>query len=615
MPKQLNVWRWRSLALLSLVAWLSLLAPECAYAGRRVALVAGNSAYGVAGLKNPVNDARLMIKVLTGANFEIIPVLDGNRASLIKAIGDFGRRLSEPGSVALFYYAGHGVQVLGDNYLVPVDAAPATTDGVQQQGVPLKLVFDAMRTSQSRLNIVLLDACRDNPFSDTAGGVEDGLAPVVAPSGTIIGYATAPGQIARDGEGDNSPYTAALAANIPTVGATVEDVFRATRLAVRSKTQNAQTPWEHSSLLDEFYFHPKIQRSEDSTARAGLDLSEENRHIEIAAWDKIRSSSDPAVLREFAANYPDGIFADVALLKASRLDSEQKSTPWPVLVTGSIEAGTSKAGGLDGYEKALRLDRHDAPLEDLAEAVKLYQAASLAGVIPAQLKLAQAFDQGRGIGKDLVAARTWYRSASEAGDAEAKAALGTMFEFGEGGEKNVAEALSLYNAAAAAGNASALANLGYLFAEGKGVARDMRKARSYYEQAADKGSARAKYNLALLNLKDTSQAGGVAQALQLLSAAAGQNHAPSLRQLASLYDEGRGVARDPELAARYLLLSLKAGQAKHQLPKVDAWSWRLTTRREVQRQLTRQGFYKGFAHGVFDKRTRTALVLASRASP
>lgn len=566
-----------------------------------MALVIGNGAYSGSQLKNPRNDAGLMARSLAAEGFEVITVLDGDANIMHDAIEVFGRKLLGPDTVALFYYAGHGVQSGGDNYLVPVKASFASTADVERNGVALSDVFKVMERSSSRLNILLLDACRNNPFAGDGAVGTQGLAPVVAPSGTIISFATAPGQVARDGNGEHSPYTAALAENIPTPGVTLEDVFRATRRKVRETTANTQTPWEHSSLLTEFYFRPK---TEGSGSVGAAD--------EVAAWEKIRASHDPEVFRQHAERFPDGLFAELAAVRIAKLDAQRASTPWQWMMTGGIGPEKSAAAANAAYAKAQRLETGTVSAETLTTILKLYQEAADAGSPDAMFSLARAYDKGRGVPKDLPRAAELYEKAADHGHAGAMAALGTMREFGDGTRKDLADALRLYRLSSDKGEPVGQTSLGYLYAEGKGVSKNVKVARRLYELAAKQGHPRAMFNLALFELHGIGGPKDALDAIRLLQGSAEKGHARSLNLLAFLYDEGRGVAADPKRAAEHYLRSLQAEYDEGHVPDIPGGSWRLATRREIQRQLTARGLYSGFAHGFFNKATLQALVVASQ---
>ena len=229
-------------------------------AGHRVALVIGNGAYReVPPLTNPVNDARLISATLQGIGFEVIEVFDADQATMKRAIQTFGGRLEQYGrdGVGLFYYAGHGVQAGGRNYLIPVTAHIERESDLEIEAVAADWVLSQMDYARSRLNLVILDACRNNPFGRGFRAVVRGLARMDAPTGTLIAYSTAPGDVAADGNGRNSPYSESLARAMMVDGIPVEQTFKQVRLSVREVTHDAQTPWEASSLTGDFFFVPR----------------------------------------------------------------------------------------------------------------------------------------------------------------------------------------------------------------------------------------------------------------------------------------------------------------------------------------------------------------------
>lgn len=225
---------------------------------QRVALVVGNSAYQHAPpLTNPARDAELMAGALEDAGFHVTRLIDADLETLKRAMLSFGRQLRDGDVEAgLFYYAGHGAQVRGENYLIPVSANIASEDEIDLEAINVNDFLSVMNSSKSRVNIVILDACRDNPFATSSRGGPRGLAPVDAPKGTYIAYATSPGSVALDGSGDNSPYTTALAAAMREKGLPIERVFKNARARVLAATGERQLPWETSSITGEFYFHP-----------------------------------------------------------------------------------------------------------------------------------------------------------------------------------------------------------------------------------------------------------------------------------------------------------------------------------------------------------------------
>jgi uncharacterized caspase-like protein len=221
----------------------------------RVALVIGNATYKEAPLVNPVNDARAFSRTLRDAGFEVIEVHNAGAIQMRRAIRDFGERLRQNGA-GLFYYAGHGVQVRGRNFLVPVDADVRYEDEIEDQSIDVALVLGKMESAKSRVNLLILDACRNNPFARNTRSLASGLAPMEAPSGTLIAFATSPGQVASDGSRANGLYTEYLVREMAQPGIKVEDVFKRVRASVRGASQGRQVPWENTSLEGDFYFVP-----------------------------------------------------------------------------------------------------------------------------------------------------------------------------------------------------------------------------------------------------------------------------------------------------------------------------------------------------------------------
>ena len=247
------------LSVLTLIISFSCFGLETADA-RRVALVMGNSNYAhTVSLDNPVNDAKLMAARLKSTGFEVTTVLDADLGTMKRAMLVFGRSLRSDTEASLFYYAGHGVQVRGENYLLPTSVNMTSDDEVDLEAININSFLRVMNSSESKINIVILDSCRNNPFSASFRSATRGLAPVLAPKGTYIAYATAPGDIAYDGGGEHSYYTRALADAITIPGLEIAKVFRTVRRSVFVKTQERQVPWESSSIIGEFYFTTRLK--------------------------------------------------------------------------------------------------------------------------------------------------------------------------------------------------------------------------------------------------------------------------------------------------------------------------------------------------------------------
>jgi formylglycine-generating enzyme required for sulfatase activity len=301
------------------------LATAAGAAESRVALVIGNGAYVNAGaLRNPPNDAREMAATLRRFGFEVIEREDANRRSMIEAIRAFAGKLS-PGGVGLFFYAGHGIQARGANYLLPTDATLAAEDDLRFETFDVQQdVLDRMDEARVRLSLVILDACRDNPFARSFRSTTRGLAVVEAPRGTVIAYATAPGKLAADGEGRNGLYTAELLKAMGEQGVGLDDVFKHVADAVERKTNGAQTPWVASSFRGEFYF---VAPTAASVAPAPAAPTPEGQ--EEVAWAAVATLTTPAPFEAFLARFPNGVYADIARAKLAELKERQQALAAP----------------------------------------------------------------------------------------------------------------------------------------------------------------------------------------------------------------------------------------------------------------------------------------------
>lgn len=291
----------------------ALLLPLSAMASERVALVIGNAAYQTAPLKNPVNDARAMSTRLEALGFVVTTLENATRAEMGDAIARFEQSLG-PDKVALFYFAGHGIQVRSRNFLVPVDADLRSESRARYEAVDMSGVVEAMEFAKSKVNFIVLDACRDNPFRSSMRSAKRGLAPVDAARGTLIAYATAPGGVADDGDGDNGLYTASLLDALKVPGLTAEEVFKRVRASVDEQTNGQQTPWESSSLTGNFIFNAPatiniVEPKPDTTKLS----------VELAYWNSIQASQSVALLEAYLRRYPDGQFAEIAVIKVAEL--------------------------------------------------------------------------------------------------------------------------------------------------------------------------------------------------------------------------------------------------------------------------------------------------------
>lgn len=245
-----------------LIICLLLLSSPDAFANQKIALIIGNGAYQVGPLKNPTHDAKLMSETLKSLGFEVIggeAQLNLTREQLSTRILEFGDKLNATKGAGVFYYAGHGVQVKGKNYLIPIDAKLEREEHIGIYAVPIDQILQQMEGANNKLNLMILDACRNNPFPSSTRSLTRGVKIGSAPSGTLILYATRPGKVSLDGDSDNSPFTKALTQNMKRSGLKIEEVMRATIKQVEEETNLRQTPWQEGFVREEFYFvKPKI---------------------------------------------------------------------------------------------------------------------------------------------------------------------------------------------------------------------------------------------------------------------------------------------------------------------------------------------------------------------
>ena len=338
----------RAMAIALLLAGSAVAQP----AERRVALVIGNGQYQhVPRLTNPTSDARLIAETLKSVGFTLVggkAQFDLDKTAFDRIVQEFGTVIQSAG-VALFYYAGHGIQVRGANYLVPISANPTREADVDFQLLNADLVLRQMEGAGTQLNLLILDACRNNPFAGrglrTAGG---GLAQMQAPEGTLISYATQPGNVALDGTDGHSPYTRALAKAFRKPGLDLFAVFNETGLDVKQRTGGAQQPWVSSSpIAGQFYFAGTPTQPPSASTVDNADA------VEIAFWNSVKDATNPDAVQAYLQQYPQGKFVSLATLKIKELTEPPKPASLPRVTVPSLpptppgsSAGTQVAVGV-----------------------------------------------------------------------------------------------------------------------------------------------------------------------------------------------------------------------------------------------------------------------------
>ncbi len=353
------------LTALALVAFLASAASVPARA-ERVALVIGNGDYEhIPDLANPANDARVIADTLRLTGFTVLEASDADRMGMEQAIRQFGAE-ARGAEAALFFYAGHGLQYGDRNYLLPVGATADEPADLRYEAVPLDLVMAELDEAAADVSLVILDACRDNPLvtrlaeraSALGRSVETGrgLAVVRGAAGTLIAYATAPGDIALDGDGQNSPFTTALAEWLPQPGMEVGLMFRKVREAVIESTGGSQVPWVEEAILGEFYFVPQ-----PDAVTGPVPEAETADQAETLFWATVAESENAADFEAYLRRFPDGVFAELA---RNRIDEIEAASPHTLRlpavtaepVNGTVDVATDVGRIVFTFDQPMRMD-------------------------------------------------------------------------------------------------------------------------------------------------------------------------------------------------------------------------------------------------------------------
>jgi uncharacterized caspase-like protein len=307
----------------------------------RIALVIGNASYKVGPLKNSVNDANDMASVLKQKGFSVILLTNATQRQMEKAIGQFGKQLRNAG-VGLFFYGGHGMQVDGINYLIPIEANIEAESDIKYESVNANRILSKMQEAENSLNMVFLDACRNNPFARSFRSPNKGLATMDAPSGSLLAFATAPGKTAADGDGRNGLFTSQLLIHMQTPGLPLTKMMMEVRKGVLRESEDKQTPWDVSSLTGDFYFSGEgkitqvILKAEKKQFQPTKSVQEEDQF-----WDMIKNSSDYKDFEGYLKRYPNGKYETIASFKYDRLKEQYKIDNQPTNTGAHVFFGLS----------------------------------------------------------------------------------------------------------------------------------------------------------------------------------------------------------------------------------------------------------------------------------
>ena len=348
----------------------------------RLALVIGNQSYRQQPLENPRADAEAMGELLRKAGFDTVLKVDESRQSLLASVAEFGERIRDPKvRLVVFYYAGHAVQLGWRNFIIPIDAKVTSAEDIPRQTIEVSELFRYMRSERGRSFLIILDACRDDPFGGDYRLDSRGLAQSRAPVGSLLAYATEPGGVARDGKvGGNGLYTGHLLRELQVPGVRIEDAFKRVRLSVRLASNNRQRPWESTSLEEDVYIFPTSGRKLTEAELEQLIEREE------AAWSKVRTSVDQRAVAEFIREFPSGAKSELAQSRFNRLLANEAGR----VAEDIVVATRAESQRLQRQSEEARRESQARELA-LAEQVRLREEAKRVEA----LALEQAADRAR----------------------------------------------------------------------------------------------------------------------------------------------------------------------------------------------------------------------------
>jgi TPR repeat protein len=549
----------RLLLLVVAVCWTGITA-HAQQVEHRVALVIGNAGYQhVERLANPGSDAKLIADTLKKSGFTLV----GGGAQVDLSKGDFDRLVQEFGKqiqgadVALFYYAGHGMQVENTNWLVPVDANPARQQDLDFQMINAELVLKQMDGASTRLNILILDACRNNPFANLGTrGIASGLAQMKAPDGTMISFATQPGNVAVDGTGADGPYAAALSEAIRKPGLDIFHLFNQVGLSVKQATQGNQQPWVSSSPIDgEFYFSRTEAAADDAAVPAIEPVASKPAATQATQSTQAPPAPTVQATRDLAEKGQTTAQIDLGLNYAKGIGVEKDYATALQWFQKAADQGDAHAQ----FYVGLMHERGYSVPHSYATALIWYRKSAEQNFPAAQVAMARFYARGLGVPRDRAQQVMWLRRAAEQDNALAEFVLGNLYRLGLGVQKDPATAAQWYQRAVAKNYGPAEARLGLMYMHGFGVHKDYAQSLQLLRRAADKTNPIAQNGLGELYAHGDGVPRDYAQALHWFRLSADQGNTMAAFNLGMMYAEGRGVPRDPTEANKWLQQSAGAG--------------------------------------------------------
>ena len=490
--------------------------------GVRRALVIGNDAYShMPRLANAINDARAMEGVLKELDFEVVLVENATAATLHRSVSDFARSLRSR-DVGLFYYSGHGLQIDGENFLIPIDFNAQDEIETRYTSYPANQALESLEQAGAELSILILDACRDNPFARSVG--LKGLASMNAGRSMLIAFATRPGMSASDNpRGANGLFTSSLIKNLPVPGKSLDQIFNQVAFEVDEASGGQQTPWVVKSLMGEYYFVPPL---------SGSDIGDGIN--ELAFWHSAESSEGPEGLRAYLRSYPDGRFAGLAKVQLGEFDEA---------VEEPICSSASECTRL-GYEQG----RGSA--EDNRQAAIYYEQGCKLGAARACANLGVMFENAQGVYKDNVKAAELYLQGCEGEDPVGCTYLGFLYEDGRGVPKSPVKAFELFRQGCQGGDNEGCTHLGMMYEDGKGVNQDYPQALRAYSRGCQ-DHALGCQRLGLMYEKGRGIDADTLLAAGFYRLACDRKDAEACTFLGRVHIRGLDGKRDPKLAAKF----------------------------------------------------------------
>jgi len=574
--------------------------------GIRWALVIGNDSYShISPLKNARADAKAIALALEKAGFKVMLKQDVGLSAMKAAIRSFKGQLVG-GDEAVFYFAGHGVQLGAANYLLPVDISGESEEQVKDDAISLQRILDDLQEQKTKFSLAIIDACRNNPFKGQGRAIGGrGLAPTTAATGQMVIYSAGAGQQALDklSEKDPSPnglFTRVFLKEMQHAGVSVDRVLRNVREEVVRQARSVgheQVPAIYDQAIGEFYFRPPAAQTAGTPSLQREGNQPDGNAAELVYWNSVKDGGR-AELLAYLEKYPDGQFAELARSRAERIFQDLAAlisgqpkmytsqalhrTPSniPILYGPVAQALKNKASDAQ-LRELLASYRQDAergdPVaqfslgsiyrtgfgvqQDETEAYRWQKMAAESGLAVAQTNLGAAFLTGKVVGKDEAEAIKWFRKAADQDEAIAISYLGNLYLNGSGVAKDVTEAVKWYRRASNLGYAEAMVYLGDMYYQGLGVSTDEIEALKWYRKAAEQGNPRAVNNLGLMYLNGFGVARDEAEALKWFRKGSDLGDTNAMGNLGFMHQVGKAVARDEIEALKWYRKAAELGNA------------------------------------------------------